>query len=161
LFRGETAYFIYESPHADSDENPGRFPSMRWRRYCLREGETLEGFCTMRNTQPPFPIDVRTGWVDYSPAFHYYASQRVRSRLADFTPRVRSVTVRVSDDGLHDIADRRCEIEVLTKQVGLISASPVGADLEALVDRAVESVVQMMHQRLRAEPSSEPFQRIA
>ena len=106
---------------------------------------------------PSFPIAVRTGWVEYSPAFHSYASHRVRSRLAGFATQISAVTVRVSDDELRDAAARRCEVEVVTRHAGPISASSVGVDLFTLVD----SVVEMLRKRPRVEPSSELRQRIA
>ena len=100
----------------------------------------------MRTDQQPFPIDVRTGWVDYSPALRRHASQRMRSRLAEFASQIRSVTVRISDDEAHTIAHRRCDLEVMT-HAGPISASSVGVDLFALVDRALDTVEEILRQR--------------
>ena len=115
----------------------------------------------MRNGQQPFPIDVRTGWVNYSPALRHHASQRVRSRLAEFASQIRSVTVRCSGDEPQTIAQRHCEIEVATTHAGPISASSVGVDLFALVDRAVEIVVENFRQRPSAQTHAERRRRIA
>ena len=115
----------------------------------------------MRNGQQPFPIDVRTGWVDYSPAFRHHASQRLRSRLAEFASQIRSVTVRCSGDEPQTIAHRQCEIEVITTHAGPISASSVGVDPFALVDRAVEIVVEILRQRPSAQTHAELGRRIA
>ena len=76
----------------------------------------------MRQTQR-FPVDVRTSWLDYSPAFHYQAAQRIRSGLAEFASQVRAVTVRISDDESHKTAQRQCEIEVMMTHPGQVSAS--------------------------------------
>lgn len=115
----------------------------------------------MRHEQHRFPIDVRTGWVDYSPALRYHASQRIRSSLADFASRIRSVTVRISDDEPHEPTQRRCDIAVMTTHAGPVSASSVGVNLFMLVDRAVDSVMEMLRHRASAEPHSEMRQRIA
>ena len=115
----------------------------------------------MRNGQQPFPIDVRTGWVNYSPALRHHASQRVRSRLAECASQIRSVTVRCSADEPQTIAHRHCEIEVTTTHAGPISASSVGVDLLALVDRAVEIVAEKLRQRPNAQTHAELGRRIA
>ena len=99
--------------------------------------------------------------MDYSPAFHYYASQRIRSRLAAFASQIRAVTVRISQDEPHTTAQRHCEIEVMTTHAGQVSASSVGVKLFTLLDRAVDSVVDVLRQRARAESQSESRQRIA
>ena len=115
----------------------------------------------MRHAQQRFPIDVRTGWVDYSPALRYHASQRIRARLAEFASQIRSVTVRISDDEPHKTAQRCCEIEVMTTHSGPISASSVGVELFTLVDRTVDRVVEILRQRTSGEPHRELGQRIA
>ena len=114
----------------------------------------------MRTDRQPFPIDVRTGWVDYSPALRRHASQRMRSRLAEFASQIRSVTVRFSDDEAHTTAHRRCDLEVMT-HAGPISASSVAVDLFALVDRAVEIVVEELRLRPSAQTHTELRRRIA
>jgi len=75
----------------------------------------------------------------------------MRSRLAEFVSQIRSVTVRFSDDEAHTIAHRRCDIEVITP-AGPISASSVGVDLFALVDRALDIVVENLPQRTATHP---------
>ena len=115
----------------------------------------------MRNTQQQFPIEVRTGWVDYSPALRYHASQRIRSRLAKFAGLIRSITVRFSDDEPRKTAQRRCDIEVMTTGAGPISGSSVGVELFTLVERAVDRVVEALRHRTSDEPGRELRQRIA
>ena len=115
----------------------------------------------MRHAQHRFPIDVRTGWVDYSPALRFHVSQRIRTCLAECASKIRSVTVRISDDEPHKAAQRRCEIEVMTTDTGPISASSVSVNLFTLVDRAVDSAVGKLLQRASAEPHNEPRKRIA
>jgi len=65
----------------------------------------------MRHAPQRFPVDVRTGWLDYSPALHYRASQRIGAGLAAFVSQVRAVTVRISNDEPHKTAQRHCEID--------------------------------------------------
>ncbi len=100
----------------------------------------------MRHVQQQFPIEVRTGWVDYSPALRDHASERIRSLLAEFAPQIRSVTVQISNDPAQSAAQRRCDIEVTTDS-GPIAASSVGAELFTLVERAVNAVVDVLRQR--------------
>jgi phage baseplate assembly protein gpV len=114
----------------------------------------------MRQAQR-FPVDVRTSWQDYSPAFHYQAAQRIRSGLAEFASQIRAVTVRISDGEPHTTAQRQCEIEVMMTHAGQVSASSVGVNLFTLLDGAVDSVVDVLRQRARAESESELRQRIA
>jgi hypothetical protein len=114
----------------------------------------------MRHAPQRFPVDVRTGWLDYSPAFLYHVSQRIRSGLTEFASQIRAVTVRISDEPRKS-AHRRCEIEVMTTHAGQISASSVGVNLYGLIYPAVNSVVDVLRQRHRAEPQSELGQRTA
>ena len=115
----------------------------------------------MPNSEQPFPIDVRTGWVDYSPALLHHASHRIRSRLAELTSEIRSVVLRMSDAKPHDSTRRRCHVEVMTRNAGPISASTVGVDLFTLVDGTVDRVAEMLGERLGAVPTSDLRQRIA
>jgi hypothetical protein len=115
----------------------------------------------MRNNRQSFPIDVRTGWLDYSPALRARASQHVRSRLAEFASEIRSVTLRFSDDEPLTVTHRRCDIEVMTTFAGPTSASSVGHDLSALVDRALETVVERLRQGTSARPHADFRRRIA
>lgn len=114
----------------------------------------------MHNAQR-FPVDVRTGWVDYSPALRYHATERARSVLAGFASRIRSVKVRIADAEPHDLERRRCEVEVLTTDGGPITVSSVGADLFDIVDRALDSAAEMLHRRASAAPIVETQRRIA
>ena len=115
----------------------------------------------MTLTQQRFPIAVQTGWVDYSPALRYYASQRIGSSLAQFAPRIRSVAVRISDDAPHTTRQRRCEIEVMTTDASVVSAASAGRNLFALVDGALESLVKALRQRTSDQPLGEQHRRIA
>ena len=115
----------------------------------------------MPHTRPRFPIAVQTGWVDYSPALRYHASERIGSSLAEFAPRIRSVTVRIADDAPHTTRQRRCDIGVVTTDAGVVSASSTGRNLFALVDDALASLVTMFRQRRSDEPLGELHRRIA
>ena len=115
----------------------------------------------MRNDQHQFPIEVRTGWADYSPALRYHASQRIRSRLAESAALIRSITVRFSDDEPLTAGQRRCHIEVTTTHAGPISGSSVGVELFTLVERAVDAVVEILRQHTSGEPHRALRRRIA
>lgn len=115
----------------------------------------------MRHAPQRFPVDVRSGWLDYSPAVHYHASQQIRSGLTEFASQIRAVTVRISDGEPHQTAQRQCEIEVMMTHAGQVSASSVVVNLFTLLDGAVDSVVDVLRQRARAESPSELRQRIA
>lgn len=108
-----------------------------------------------------FPIDIRTGWVDYSPALRYHASQRVRSRLAGFAPQIRSAIVQFLDEDPQTPEQRRCEIKVTTADGIAVTASASGAELFTLVERALDGVVSAMRQRKRLDARPELHQRIA
>jgi hypothetical protein len=108
-----------------------------------------------------FPVHLRTGWVDYSPALHWYAGQKVRSVLTGFAPRIRSVSVRIADHEAHDVASRRCTIDVTLKSGVVVSAESTGAALEDLVDRTLESIFAELHQHRRAGEPHRPLSRIA
>lgn len=101
----------------------------------------------MRDPQFRFPIDVHTGWVDFSPALRYHASEQARARLAGYASRIRSVSIRISDDAPDDVNGRRCEVQVSTTDAGPVTASATGADLYAIVDDGLESVVETLHRR--------------
>lgn len=114
----------------------------------------------MRNSQR-FPVHIQTGWIDYSPALRYYASERIKSLLADFAPQIRSVTVRISDAEPDRPAHRRCDIDVMTTHAGLIYASSVGVDLFALLDRTVDTLLDTLRERASAGPDGELHPRVA
>ena len=114
----------------------------------------------MSNSQQLYPIHVHTGWVDYSPAFHQHALQRIRSRLAEVASNVRSVAVRISGAESHDSTHRSCHIEIMTTD-GPTSASGVGVDLFHTVDSTVDKVAEMLRSRLSAVPNRDLRQRIA
>jgi hypothetical protein len=115
----------------------------------------------MRDARQQFPVHVRTGWTDYSPALHDHATQRVASRLAGFAPQIRSVIIRIADDASHHARQRRCDIEVVTTHAGPIAASSVGVNPFRLVDGAVDTVFELLRQHSRTQPQGELRQRIA
>jgi hypothetical protein len=84
--------------------NGAQSRSNDWRPDCHR---LVEGIDAMNRTQQPFPVSVRTGWIDFSPALPSYARTRVVTTLGTFVGRIRFVTVRVVDNEPHDPATRR------------------------------------------------------
>jgi ribosomal subunit interface protein len=115
----------------------------------------------MRNGHTRFPINVHTGWVDYSPALRSYASQRIKSRLAEFAPQIRSVAVRISSDRPQMTSRRRCDIEVVTRDAAPITASAAGVPMFTVIDRALDAIVRRLRVHASAEPQDERRQRIA
>jgi ribosomal subunit interface protein len=114
----------------------------------------------MRNGHTRFPINVQTGWVDYSPALRSYAAQRIKSRLTEFAPQIRSVTVRISSDEPLMVSRRRCDIEVVTTGAEPITASAAGVPMFTVIDRALDTVVRKLRV-LSVEPQDDRRQRIA
>lgn len=115
----------------------------------------------MRKNQHEFPVYVRMGWVDYSPALREHAPRRVRARLAEFDSRIRWASIRFSPDETQATARRRCDLEVMVAHVGPIFGSAVGTDLFTLVDRATDAVAERLRQRANAEREAELRQLIA
>jgi hypothetical protein len=103
----------------------------------------------MRKAQG-FPVDIRTGWIDYSPSLRYDASQRIRSLLAEFASHICSVRVRISAGRPAKPALRRCDVEVMTRQAGPFSASSVGVDPITLVDGTANSVLETLRDHASA-----------
>jgi ribosomal subunit interface protein len=115
----------------------------------------------MRNGHTRFPINVHSGWVDYSPALRSYAAQRIKSRLTEFAPQIRSVTVRISSDEPQTVSRRRCDIEVVTTGAEPITASAAGVPMFTVIDRALDAVVRKLRVQASAEPQDDRRQRIA
>ncbi len=99
----------------------------------------------MQNPQHTFPVDVHTGWIDFSPALHWYATERLRSALAPVGSRVRSATVRIHEHEPHEREVRHCVVDVALQPSGTVSASCSGANLRALIDEATEAVRAQLH----------------
>jgi ribosome-associated translation inhibitor RaiA len=99
----------------------------------------------MRDPQFRYPIDVHTGWVDFSPALRYHATEQARSRLAGFAPQIRAVSIRISDGMPDDVRARRCDVRVSTANAGAVTASATGADLFAIVNTALDGSVDALH----------------
>ena len=100
----------------------------------------------MQTAQHPFPVHVRTGWIDFSPMLHWYATHQVRSALRPVASRVRAVTVRIADHAPHDPSTRLCAIDVTLKPVGTTSATAVGRNVCELVDRAIEASLDKLRE---------------
>lgn len=99
------------------------------------------------STSHAFPVHVRTGWRDFSPALLWYATREVRAVLRPLASHVRSVTVRFSDHEPGGVTSRLCTIEVNLKPNGVApSAAAAGTEPFELVDRAADEVLA----RLRA-----------
>lgn len=114
----------------------------------------------MNRTQQPFPVSVRTGWIDFSPALHSYARTRVITALGTFATRIRSVTVRVIDHEPHDPATRLCAMEVELKPVGTLSATSTGRNVYESIDQATDTILVRVRGQLGLD-DAEPLSRIA
>ena len=116
----------------------------------------------MQTTQHTFPIHVRTGWIDFSPALHWYATQKVRSALRPVASRVRAVTVRIADHEAHDPSTRLCAIDVTLKPAGITSATATGRNVCELVDRATAASLEKLRaQHQAAGVVHAPLSRVA
>jgi len=114
----------------------------------------------MNRTQQPFPVSVRTGWIDFSPALRSYARTRVIMTLGTFASRIRSVTVRVIDHEPHDPATRVCAIEIELKPVGTLSATSTGRNVYESVNQATDTILARLRDQLGLD-DAEPLSRIA
>ena len=115
----------------------------------------------MQTTQHTFPIHVRTRWIDFSPALHWYATQKVRSALRPVASRVRAVTVRIADHEPHDPSTKLCAIDVALKPAGTIAATATGTNLCELVDRATAASVEQLCEQRQADMVRAPLSKIA
>jgi ribosome-associated translation inhibitor RaiA len=115
----------------------------------------------MHTTPPPFPVSVHTGWIDFSPALHSYASTRVTRTLGTFAARIRSVAVRVIDHEPYDPATRLCAIDVELKPVGTLSATSTGRDIYESVDQATETILARLRGTLAHDDVEPLLSRIA
>lgn len=115
----------------------------------------------MQTAQHPFPVQVRTGWIHFSPALHWYARQKARAALRPVASRVRAVTVRIADHEPHDPSTRLCAIDVSLKPGGTITATSTGRNVCELVDRATEAAVEKLREQHEADVVHEPLSRIA
>ena len=115
----------------------------------------------MQTAQHPFPVHVRTGWIDFSPALQWYATQKVRSVLRPVASRVRAVTVRIADHEPQDPSTRVCAVDVALKPAGTISATSTGRNVFEIVDRAAEASLEKLRDRHDAHVVHEPLSRIA
>jgi hypothetical protein len=127
--------------------------------HCLIE--VSEGFDIMQSTTHTFPVHVRTGWIDFSPALHWYATRRVKAALRPVAPCIRSVSVRFADPELRDVGSRECTIDVALKSNGAVSTTVAGADLYEVVDRAATAVLTKLKDRRAAGAAVEPLSQIA
>ena len=51
----------------------------------------------MNRSRQTVPVRVRTRWLDFSPAFHWWAARTVESVLQPFASHISCVTVRIAD----------------------------------------------------------------
>jgi hypothetical protein len=84
----------------------------------------------------PFPIDVHTGWVDYSPALHWHATQTLRARLGPLASFISRVRVRIKNHHAAHLDTRKCVIQVWLRTSGWVSAFAHGDDVYETVTRA-------------------------
>jgi ribosomal subunit interface protein len=83
-------------------------------------------------------LSVRGLNFDLTDAILGHVRRRLTDGLAHYAPRLRDVTVRVSDvNGPKGGADKRCHVAVAADRVGAVYVDEVDADLYRAVDRAV------------------------
>jgi ribosomal subunit interface protein len=82
-------------------------------------------------------LSVRGLNFDLTDAILGHVRRRLTEGLSHYAPRLRGVTVRVSDvNGPRGGTDKRCHLEVTAAGVGAIVADEVDADLYRAIDRA-------------------------
>lgn len=115
----------------------------------------------MQSTSHAFPVHVRTGWIDFSPAVQWYAPHKLKTALEPVAEYVRSVTLRIADREPGDLATRVCTVDVSLKPTGALTASVTGTDVRELVDRTVDAIVKKVHAQLAEQAEGESLPRIA
>ena len=114
----------------------------------------------MQTPRQVFPVHVRTGWIDFSPALHSYVTWRVTRTLGAFASRVASVTVRIANQEPHDPASRLCAIDITLKAGGAISTVSTGRDVYDVVNHATHAILMKMR-AVREIESPDALSRIA
>ena len=104
-------------------------------------------------------LSVRGLNFDLTDAILGHVRRRLREGLAHHAPRLRGVTVRVSDvNGPRGGADKRCHLEVAAAGVGRLSAEEVHDDLYRAIDRAVDRLRNQLA-RVAGRSRSRPLSR--
>src|SRR5688500_17154216 len=86
----------------------------------------------------PMELSVRGLNFDLTDAILGHVRRRLHEGLSHYAPRLRGVTVRVSDvNGPRGGVDKRCHLEVAADDLGTVLVEDVDADLYRAVDRAV------------------------
>lgn len=108
-------------------------------------------------------IDVRSRTTEITPSIREWAERRVLFALGQFSARLRSVHVRVSDEnGPKGGVDQRCLMEARFGTGGSLVAEVRDPDLYAAVSRAAERLgrrVREVIDRERSGRRSEPMPR--
>ena len=83
-------------------------------------------------------LSIRGLNFDLTDAILGHVRDRLHEGLSHYAPRLRGVTVRVSDvNGPRGGVDKRCHLEVTAEEVAAVLVEEVDADLRRAVDRAV------------------------
>jgi ribosome-associated translation inhibitor RaiA len=102
----------------------------------------------MQTHKKTFPVHVRTGWLDYSPALQWYVSEQCASLLERFALHIRDVSVHIGDDAATSPATRRCVIEISMPGSGVVKVWSSGEDLYATVDAAIADAVARVKEQI-------------
>ena len=82
---------------------------------------------------------------DLTTAILEHVKRRLSEGLSYYAPRVRGVTVRVSDvNGPAGGVDKRCRLEIVAERVGDLRVEEVDRDLYKAVDRSVARLRRML-----------------
>jgi hypothetical protein len=115
----------------------------------------------MNRSRQTVPVRVRTRWLDFSPAFHWWAARTIETVLQPFASHISSVTVRIADVE-NDLDSRRCVIQIVTKPSGFVSASAIGTSPFESADRAIVRGRAILQRRLGGEATGRvPLRRAA
>ena len=106
-------------------------------------------------------LNVRGLNFDLTDAILAHVRRRLHEGLAHYAPRLRGVTVRVSDvNGPRGGVDKRCHLEVTADAVGTVVVEEVDADLYRAVDRAAARLRRQLAREFgRRLPAARPGRR--
>lgn len=94
-------------------------------------------------------IGIQTRGFDLTEALRNYCERRMRFALGSASGRVRSVTVRLSDEnGPKGGIDKRCSIRVALDNAPVVVIVQDGADAYVAIDQAADRTARTMSRRL-------------
>jgi hypothetical protein len=107
-----------------------------------------------------FPLHVRVGWLDFSPALQAYARRSLMSAVRPFAAHVRRISVRIAGADSHR-DDRACAIHVALHPIGFVAVSAIGRGAYQSVEVAAERLRHVLSSRFPDQSRGQVVRRIA